>query len=196
MQRHPQFGGAAGTDHNLRFCEFSIPLETRGDDAGGQQKIQPSGVAMYQGSTSIIASIQFTGTTEAAIYIGNGQLPVQTAIDISEVALTTTQAGMTWLAGGLGELTEYIAPTGNYLFMTHNWRLKALTSSSFNATLLGFPLSTDGIPIDSSNGTILIFSTTQAQDTANAVWQTANGNSLLPQIYSTAQLAAALAAIA
>jgi hypothetical protein len=136
--------------------------------ATGTQKINPDGSVAYQGSTSSLVSTSFTGLTEADIIIGNGAISVQNAFDASETALVTA-AGLAWLAGGLGELTEYNSFDGNFLFMTHNWRLKALNTSSGNATLYGFPISADGNPINTTNGNIIIASNTTAQQLVAAL---------------------------
>jgi len=162
------------------------------------QLIQSTGAIMYQGSTNSLCTVSFTTDPGYAdILIGNGQVTVQNVFDISENALVTS-SGLAWLANGFSNNQIFLAPTGNFLFLSHDWRLKALNTTSPNAQVLGFPLSTDGTPINSANGNILIFSTTQATDTATAVWNA------IASTYSTAgtmgeqvnltQAAAALAA--
>ena len=162
------------------------------------QLIQSTGAIMYQGSTNSLCTVSFaTDTGYADILIGNGQVTVQNVFDISERSLVTT-SGMVWLANGLSNNQIFLAPTGNFLFLTHNWRLKALNVSSPNAQVLGFPLSTDGTPINSANGNILIFSTTQATDTATAVWNAINTTyttaGTMGEQLNLSQAAAALAA--
>jgi hypothetical protein len=133
--------------------------------AGGQstislnmtQKLNPDGTIMYTGSTNSLVTVTFTGITEADINIGNGPASVQNVLDISENALITS-AGLYWLSTGLGELTQYNSASGNFLFMTTKWRLKALNTSSPNAQLNGFAVSADGTPINSVNGTVIVLS--------------------------------------
>jgi hypothetical protein len=103
--------------------------------------LQPTGAPMYQGTSSALVSISYTGTTEADIVVGNGQVSTQLVYDSVETSLIT-HAGMLWLAGAKSNTSIATLASGNSLFKTDGWRLYG---TSVNATILGFVYSTDGI---------------------------------------------------
>jgi len=132
------------------------------------QKLTPSGGAMYTASTTALATISFTGTTQANIQIGNGEVTAQQAFDMTETALTTN-AGMIWLSIR-GECSIFLSFWGNYLFMSSAWRLQRWHSGDVLATLDAFVTSSDGVAVDGVNGGVLFLTSSVSTDIANAVW--------------------------
>jgi len=133
------------------------------------QKLNPDGSAMYQGTASALCSIAFSGTTNAYIDIGNGAVGLQAAFDESEDALITA-AGLTWLAGGKDDLSQFNSASGDFLFMTTGWRLRRASAGDVNATLNAFAQSADGVPVDGSNGSVQFLTSDSATVIASAVW--------------------------
>jgi hypothetical protein len=88
------------------------------------------------------------------------------------------------------------------VFISAGWRFKALNTSSPNATVNGFAISTDGTPLNAANGPVLFLTSTQASDVAAAVWGALAANynaagtmgNLLNDADLQAKLAAALSA--
>lgn len=111
------------------------------------QVLQPDGSPMYTGSSSALASVIYTGTTKADIYIGNGQVSNQLAYDTVETSLITHD-GMKWLGGAKSETSIATLVSGNVFFMTSGWRL---WGTSVNSTVLAFVYSTDGVVVDPSS---------------------------------------------
>ena len=87
------------------------------------EKLNPDGSAMYQGTTSAYVAISFTGTTQANIDIANGTAELQPTFDETEDALVTN-AGMTWLASGKSDCSQFNSAGGDHLFMSTGWRLR------------------------------------------------------------------------
>ncbi len=132
------------------------------------QDFQPSGAAMYQGTSDANCTVSFTGTTEADIVIGNATVAAQACYDTVERTLVTL-VGMQWLAGSKSDTSIALLFSGNWLFMTSGWRLMALNTSCPNAAVGAFVVSTDGTPVDGTNGPVAFLSSaqlTQAQVTA------------------------------
>ncbi len=124
------------------------------------QDMQPSGAAMYQGTSDANCTVSFTGTTEADIVIGNATVTNQAAYDTTERALITL-AGMQWLAGAKSDTSIATLIAGNFLFMTSGWRLIALNGSCPNAAIGAFVISTDGTPVNGANGPVAFLSSAQ-----------------------------------
>jgi hypothetical protein len=164
------------------------------------QKLGPDGSVMYTATSNGLISVAFNGTTEADISIGNGVVSTQAVLDASETALITNP-GMIWLASK-AECSQFISAAGSFEFLSAGWRFKALNTSSPNATVNGFAISTDGTPLNGVNGPVTFLSSSQAADVATAVWAalqasniaTGSMGELISKAAIQAQLAAALSA--
>jgi hypothetical protein len=118
---------------------------------------------MYTGSSSAFLTV----TTEADgsrmnLRIGDAAAPLQNVVDEVEDALMT-EAGMSYLMNGGGQVSIAELSTGSYLFLEDNVRLIRDTAGDVNATINGYVQSTQGIVIDSTNGGILYSTVTAAQ---------------------------------
>lgn len=133
------------------------------------QKLNADGSAMYQGTTSPLVGVSFSGPTTAFIDIGNGVATLQSVFDESEDALCTQQ-GMAWIGSGKDDLAQFNSSAGDFLFMTGGWRLRRASPGDANATVQAFAQSTDGTPVDEVNGTVRYLSSDSPQAIAAAVW--------------------------
>ena len=146
--------------------QFSISAST-------PQKFNPNGTIMYQASNSLLATIAFTGTTQANIRIWDGEISAQQAFDMTETALVTN-AGMIWLTIRW-ECSIFLSPWGNYLFLSDKWRIQRRTAGDVNASLSAFVTSSEGVVVDNVNGWVQFLSsswgltTDQATQLANTV---------------------------
>jgi hypothetical protein len=131
------------------------------------QKFVADGSAMYTATSNALCTINISGTTQANIDIGNGSVLMQEAFDMTETALATN-AGMIWLALR-GECSIFRSASGNFLFLTDNWRIRRRSAGDANATLLSYVSSTQGIMKDPTNGDVTIFGAVSAEDIAAAV---------------------------
>lgn len=137
-------------------------------NASQPQKLNPDGTAMYQGTSSSICAVTFSGTTTAYIDIGNGTVPLQAAFDEAEDSLTTT-GGMRWLASGKSDVSQFNSGSGDFLFLTSGWRLRRAAAGDSNATVQAFVQSSDGTPVDESNGPVRHLSSDSPAAIATAV---------------------------
>lgn len=152
-------------------------FDANGDDVsvGGDltQKLQPDGVAMYQGTSSALLSVvPSSDGSRMNIRIGNGTVTAQQAFDEVEDALVT-QDGMSYLMNGGGQVTLASLPTGIFFFMETNVRLIRDNVGDTNATLNAFAQSVDGIVLDDTNGAIQFVSLSDADKVAShqgSVW--------------------------
>lgn len=132
------------------------------------QKLLPDGSPMYQGTTSALCAVSFSGITNAFIDIGNGTAPLQATFDECEDALITA-AGLRWLASGKDDVSQFNSAAGDFFFITTAWRLRRALPSDSNATILAFVQSTDGTPVDEVNGPVRFFSSDSSSTIAAAV---------------------------
>ena len=116
------------------------------------QKLSPSGTPMFTNTTSNAVSISFTGTTSAQINVGDLAVTPQVVFDEIEIA-TQTEAGLTWLIAR-DEVNLVELPSGKNLFLTGGWRLRRALAGDGNAAVLGYVYSTDGTPLDDTNGSV------------------------------------------
>ena len=145
-------------------------------DAGGifastpsmPQKLNPDGTAMYLGESSLLASVDFDGATQASLYIGNGEVTLQEAHDETEDALVTND-GMIWLAGGKSDCSQFNSVGGDYFFMSTGWRLRRDSVGDANATLNAFAISADGVVVDGVNGGVQFLTSDSPTTIAQAV---------------------------
>lgn len=136
--------------------------------ASQPQKINPDGSPMYQGTTSPLVSVSFSGTTAAYIDIGNGSASLQAVFDESEQALVT-QAGIQWLASGKSDLSQFNSGAGDFLFMSPGWRLRRAAATDSEATIQAFVQSAEGLPVDEANGPVRFLSSDSPAAIAAAV---------------------------
>jgi len=139
-----------------------------GSAANTPQKITADGLAMYSGASSALVAVSFTGTTQANIDIANGTATLQAAFDETEVALTTND-GLLWIAAGKDDNAIFNSSSGDYLFMTDDWRLRRASAGDVNATLQAFAISTQGVVVDGVNGGVLFLTSDTPAAIAAAV---------------------------
>ncbi len=130
----------------------------------------PDGSDMFQNQTSNLVTVEFNGSTQANIDIGDGIAPLQATYDETERALQT-EAGMFWLASGKGACSMFNSASGDYLFMPSGWRLRRRDAGDANATLQAFAQSQDGIVVDDINGSVAFLTSDSPQQIAEAVWK-------------------------
>jgi hypothetical protein len=132
-------------------------------DATQSQKLLPDGSAAYTASTSAFLSVvpQADGS-RMNLRIGDGEAPVRSCFDEVEDALQT-QDGMSYLMNGGGEVSYVTLPTGAYLFYETAVRHIRDNAGDDGATIAAFVQSTDGTPLDNSNGDVKYFTVSAAQ---------------------------------
>jgi hypothetical protein len=153
----------AGYEHQV-ITFLSTTGGAFGSAANTPQKITADGLAMYTGATSALVAVTFTGTTQANIDIANGTATLQASFDESEVALCTND-GLTWIAAGKDDLAIFNSASGDYLFMTDDWRLRRASAGDNDATLQAFAISTQGVVVDGTNGGVMFLTS----DTPEAI---------------------------
>lgn len=158
--KRPGYEHSTGTFAPSGLTSVSPPL---------LQKLNADGSAMYQGTTSPLIGVSFSGTATAFIDIGNGAAALQAVFDESEDALCTQQ-GMAWIGSGKDDLAQFNSSAGDFLFMTGGWRLRRASPGDVNATVQAFAQSTDGTPVDEVNGPVRYLSSDSPQAIAAAVW--------------------------
>lgn len=127
------------------------------------QLTQPSGAAMYLGSSSALLSVvPNPDGSRMNIRIGNGTVTAQQILDECEDALATND-GMKYLSNGGGRVEFAALPTGTFLFMKSNVRLIRDNVGDSSATVEAFVTSTDGIILDNTNGDVQFVTVTRAQ---------------------------------
>ena len=131
------------------------------------EKLSPSGTPMFTNTTSSSVSVSFTGTTSAQINIGDLAVTPQVVFDEIEMA-TQTEAGLTWLIAR-DEVNLVELPSGKNLFLTGGWRLRRAAAGDVNAAVLGYVYSTDGTPLDGSNGSVAYLVNNTTAEIAAAV---------------------------
>lgn len=128
-----------------------------------RQKLQPSGAAMYIGSSSALLNVVIDkATPQMFIDIANGTVAVQQVFDEVEDALMT-QDGMEYLVNGGGEVSIALLATGTFLFMEDDVRLRRESATDSSATVEAFVTSTQGIILDNTNGDVQFVTVTRAQ---------------------------------
>lgn len=164
--KKPWYTYQVGTFTPATGWQFSISAST-------PQKFNPNGTIMYQASNSLLATIAFTGTTQANIRIWDGEVSAQQAFDMTETALVTN-AGMIWLTIRW-ECSIFLSSWGNYLFLSDKWRIQRRTAGDVNASLSAFVTSSEGVVVDNVNGWVQFLSSSggltieQATQLANTV---------------------------
>jgi len=127
------------------------------------QLFQPSGSAMYTGSSNpLLSVVPETDASRLNIRIGDGTVTAQEIFDESEDALSTA-TGMHYLANGGQRVEIALLPTGTFLFMRDNVRLIRDTTGDANATVEAFVTSTQGTILDNTNGGVQFVTVTRAQ---------------------------------
>jgi len=126
------------------------------------QRLQPNGDPMYTGTTSSLVAVSFDvsdpGDPFCYIDIGDGQADAQAVIDEIEDALET-EDGCKFLAFTDGsQVTFANLSAGTFLFMGTKYRLRALAGGQANTAVGAFVISTDGTPVDGSNGSVAFLS--------------------------------------
>ena len=169
--------GASGTwtwAINKQGYVFALGTFTPGD--GGLFAVSPScpqvmtsaGDPMYQGTTSALVQVTFSGGY-AYIDIGNGTPSLQAIFDACEDALYT-DAGLDWIIAGNDSTAIFNSFGGDYLFLTDGWRIRRWHAGDSLATVPAFVQSTEGIPIDESNGPVAYLTSDNPTAIASAVW--------------------------
>lgn len=174
--------GATGTwtwAINKQGYVFALGTFTPGD--GGLFAVSPScpqvmtsaGDPMYQGTTSALVQVTFSGGY-AYIDIGNGTPSLQAIFDACEDALYT-DAGLDWIIAGNDSTAIFNSFGGDYLFLTDGWRIRRWHAGDSLATVPAFVQSTEGIPIDESNGPVAYLTSDNPTAIASAVWAHLSG---------------------
>ena len=141
--------------------------------------LQPSGVSMYQGTSSLFCSVvPNPDGSRMNIRIGDGLVSAQNIFDEVELALSS-EDGMSYLSNGGGRCEFLTLATGTFLFLKTNVRLIRDLVSDSNATVQAFVQSTDGQVLDNTNGDVTFVTVTKAQQLAEysgSIWiDTVNG---------------------
>ena len=127
------------------------------------QLTQPSGAAMYLGSSSALLSVvPNPDGSRMNVRIGNGTVTAQQILDECEDALATND-GIKYLSNGGGRVEFAALPTGTFLFMKSNVRLIRDNVGDSSATVEAFVTSTDGVVLDNTNGDVQFVTVTRAQ---------------------------------
>lgn len=132
------------------------------------QVLTPDGNPMYQGTTSALVSVSFSGGY-AYIDIGDGTPTLQAIYDECEDALYTDE-GIDWIIDGGDGVSIFNSAGGDYLFMTGGWRLRRWHAGDDNATVPAFVQSVDGTPVDGTNGPVQYLTSDSPTSIAAAVW--------------------------
>lgn len=114
--------------------------------------LTPTGTPMYQGTSSALVQVSFSGGF-AYIDIGNGSPSLQNIFDACEDALYT-DAGIDWIINGNDSTAIFNSFGGDYLFLTGGWRIRRWHVGDSLATVPAFVQSTEGIPVDETNGPV------------------------------------------
>jgi len=139
------------------------------------QRLQPSGVAMYTGTTDANLAISFDlstpGSERCFIDIGNATVSPQTILDEVEDALETEDGGKFLAATSGAECTFAGLAAGDFLFMGTGYRIRRASAGDSNATVAAFVISSDGVVVDNTNGDVAFLSSNlNADAVASAVW--------------------------
>jgi len=127
------------------------------------QLTQPSGAAMYTGSTSALLSVvPNPDGSRLNIRIGNGTVTAQQILDECEDAIATND-GMKYLSNGGGRVEFASLATGTFLFLKTNVRLIRDNIGDSSATVEAFVTSSDGVILDNTNGDVQFVTVTRAQ---------------------------------
>jgi hypothetical protein len=116
------------------------------------QVLTPEGNPAYQGTTSALVQIS-KDSTYAYIDIGDGTPSLQNIYDMCEDWLATDD-GIDWIISGGDGTAIFNSFGGDYLFLTDNWRIRRWHVGDDAATVPAFVQSTQGIPVDETNGTV------------------------------------------
>ena len=139
-------------------------------DGALAQLLRADGSVMYTGTSSADVAVTFDFVTPSmCIEIGDAQVDTQTVFDEAEQSLLTVD-GMRW-QNTYGTLTRYddLPGVGRILFLQDNIRLKRALAEDVNAGVTGYVLSTQGTPVDGTNGSVAIVAGFAASD----VWAVA-----------------------
>jgi hypothetical protein len=132
------------------------------------QVLTPEGAPMYQGTTSALVNVEQDGVY-AHIDIGDGTPSVQNIYDAAEDWLAT-DAGIDWIIAGGDGISIFNSFGGDFIFETDNWRIHRWHAGDTKATVPAFVQSTQGIPVDESNGTVQYLTSDNPTAVAAAVW--------------------------
>ena len=130
------------------------------------QKVTPEGQPMFTAAPSALVTVNIGD--EAAVSIGDGMASLQGTFDAIEISLMTLN-GMRWIAGGGDDCSIFNSAGGDYLFLTAGWRLKRDSIMSSNAGINAFVVSTEGVPVDESNGPVRFLTSDATTSIAAAV---------------------------
>jgi hypothetical protein len=127
------------------------------------EKLTAGGASAYTGSNSVFLTVvPIAEGSRMNLRIGDGTVPPQAIFDKVEDALTT-QDGMSYLILGGGEVDYVSTIGGEYLFLKTNVRLIRDNVGDNGATIGAYADSTDGQPLDSSNGDVKFLSVPTSQ---------------------------------
>lgn len=150
------------------------------------EKLQPTGGAMYTHSSSLNVSVDIDLVTpQLNIDIGTADILGQTVFDVTENALVTND-GMTWLARYDAD-TSYanLGGAGSFLFHEGSIRVRREEIEDENAGIQAYVFSTDGEPVDETNGTVQLFSGTIVNDFLQADFDDEDGQTVsVGQLFS------------
>lgn len=130
------------------------------------QKVTPEGQPMFTAAPSALVTVNIGN--EAEVSIGDGMASLQGTFDAIEISLMTLN-GMRWIAGGGDDCSIFNSAGGDYLFLTAGWRLKRDSIMSSNAGINAFVVSTEGVPVDESNGPVRFLTSDATTSIAAAV---------------------------
>ena len=134
------------------------------------QLLRADGSVMYTAETSADVAVVFDFVTPCmCIEIGDAQVDAQVIFDEAEQSLVTVD-GMRW-QNTYGTLTRYddLPGVGRILFLQDDIRLKRALAGDVNSGVTGYVQSTQGTPIDGTNGSVAIVAGFAASD----VWSVA-----------------------
>jgi hypothetical protein len=130
--------------------------------------LNADGSEAYEGSTSALLAVSFSGTANGYLDIGDGAVTPQQCFDETEVALSTSD-GMDWLAAGKASISSSESFGGDFLYLSAGWRLRRASAGDVNATLQAFAVSADGIPVVGANGSVAYLTSDNPTAIAQAV---------------------------